>query len=151
MYCPNFSSRDDLFWAAFKVRPAQNMVPACRKQWQLTQKVRPQKEMVGYFSITASLDRLDYDCVVVAGSVHVLGSLRSGHFAMKSKHTFTFCESAEWVHSGVLSAFKSRPFINPRRACIARVTALGLCVCVCVCVCYSTSHFSRDYSCHKWY
>ena len=41
--------------------------------------------------------------------------------------------------------------INPRRACAARVTVLGLCVCVCVCVCvcYSTSHFSRDYSCHK--
>ena len=24
--------------------------------------------------------------------------------------------------------------INPRRACAARVTVLGLCVCVCVCV-----------------
>ena len=40
-----------------------------------------------------------------------------------------------------------------RRACAARVTVLGLClyvcVCVCVCVCYSTSHFIRDYSCHK--
>ena len=24
-------------------------------------------------------------------------------------------------------------------------------VCVCVCVCYSTSHFSRVYSCHKRY
>ena len=47
--------------------------------------------------------------------------------------------------------------INPRRACAARVTVLGLCVCVCVClsvclcVCYSTSHFSRVYSCHKQY
>ena len=27
--------------------------------------------------------------------------------------------------------------INPRRACAARVTVLGLCVCVCVCVCLS--------------
>ena len=26
-------------------------------------------------------------------------------------------------------------FINPWRACAARVTVLGLCVCVCVCVC----------------
>ena len=46
-------------------------------------------------------------------------------------------------------------FINPRRACAARVTVLGLCVCVCacvcVCVCYSTSHFSRVYSYHKRY
>ena len=25
-------------------------------------------------------------------------------------------------------------FINPRRACAARVTVVGLCVCVCVCV-----------------
>ena len=31
--------------------------------------------------------------------------------------------------------------INPRRACAARVTVLGLCVCVCVC--YPTSHFLR--------
>ena len=35
-------------------------------QWHPTQMVRPQKEMVG------CLDHLDYDCVVVAGSVHVL-------------------------------------------------------------------------------
>ena len=28
-------------------------------------------------------------------------------------------------------------FINPRRACAARVTVLGLCVCVSVCVCVS--------------
>ena len=28
--------------------------------------------------------------------------------------------------------------INPRRACAARVTVLGLSVCVCVCVCLST-------------
>ena len=44
-------------------------------QWQLNQTVRPQKEMVGCFNITASLhvDHLDYDCIVVAGSVHVLG------------------------------------------------------------------------------
>ena len=27
------------------------------------------------------------------------------------------------------------PFINPRRACTARVTVVVLCVCVCVCVC----------------
>ena len=26
------------------------------------------------------------------------------------------------------------PVINPRRACAARVTVVGLCVCVCVCV-----------------
>ena len=44
---------------------------------------------------------------------------------------------------------KSSCFINPWRACAARVTVLGLCVCACVC--YSTSHFSRDYSCHKRY
>ena len=35
--------------------------------------------------------------------------------------------------------------VNPRRTCAARVTVLGLCVC------YSTSHFSRLYSCHKRY
>ena len=29
------------------------------------------------------------------------------------------------------------PFINPRRACAARVTVVVLCVCVCVCVCVS--------------
>ena len=30
MYCPNFSSRDNLFWAEIKVRPAQNTFPAYR-------------------------------------------------------------------------------------------------------------------------
>ena len=29
--------------------------------------------------------------------------------------------------------------INPRRACAARVTVVGLCVCVCVCVCLSAT------------
>ena len=29
--------------------------------------------------------------------------------------------------------------INPRRACAARVTVLGLCVCVCVCLCVCVS------------
>ena len=33
---------------------------------------------------------------------------------------------------GELLVYQS--FINPRRACTARVTVLGLCVCVCVCV-----------------
>ena len=51
-------------------------------------------------------------------------------------------------------AFVQKLF-NPRRACAARVTVLGLCVCVfvcvCLCVCYSTSHFSYDYLCHKRY
>ena len=36
----------------------------------------------------------------------------------------------------VHSSLKLR-LINPRRACAARVTVLGLCVCVCVCVCLS--------------
>ena len=53
--------------------------------------VRPQKEMVGCFNIIASLDHLDYDCVV-ADSVHLL-SVRSGHFGMRSKHTFASGES----------------------------------------------------------
>ena len=35
--------------------------------------------------------------------------------------------------------------INPRRACAARVTVLGLCVCVCLCVCVSvTQHLTFD-------
>ena len=45
----------------------------------------------------------------------------------------------------VMIVTRTNVFINPRRACAARVTVLGLCVC------YSTSHFSRDYSCHKRY
>ena len=32
--------------------------------------------------------------------------------------------------------------VNPRRACAARVTVLGLCVCVCVCVCVCTQHLT---------
>ena len=65
--------------------------------------VRPQKEMVACF-ITASLD---YDCVVVASSVHV--AMQNGYFGMKSKHTSTSGESVEWVHSAVRSMFYSRP------------------------------------------
>ena len=34
--------------------------------------------MVGCFNITASLDHLDYDCIVVAGSVHVLRQCAKG-------------------------------------------------------------------------
>ena len=36
----------------------------------------------------------------------------------------------------VLRLLHSNAFINPRRACPARVTVFGLCVCVCVCFCY---------------
>ena len=35
-----------------------------------------------------------------------------------------------------------RVIINPRRACAARVTVLGLCVCVCVCLCVCLHLFS---------
>ena len=31
-------------------------------------------------------------------------------------------------------------FINPRRACAARVTVVALCVCVCVCLCVQAAH-----------
>ena len=36
--------------------------------------------MVSCFNISASLDHLDYDCVVVAGSVHVLGQCAKWSF-----------------------------------------------------------------------
>ena len=54
---------------------------------------------------------------------------------------------AFWIHTQVFST--GTKLVNPWRACAARVTVLGLCVSVCVC--YSTSHFSRVYSCHKRY
>ena len=41
-----------------------------------------------------------------------------------------------------------RSIVNPRRACAARVTAVGS---VCVCVCYSTSHLSNVCSSQKRY
>ena len=51
---------------------------------------------MGCFNIIASLDHLDYDWVVVAGSVHVLGQCAKWSiFGMRSKHTFTSAESAE--------------------------------------------------------
>ena len=71
----------------------QNTVPASSSsQRQLTQTVRPQKEMVGCFNLTASLDHLDYDCVVV---FMYLDSVRSGNIGMRSKHTFTSGQFAE--------------------------------------------------------
>ena len=52
--------------------------------------VRPQKEMVGCFNITASLDHLDYDCVVMAGSVPVLGQCAKWSFWHEIKAYFHF-------------------------------------------------------------
>ena len=40
-----------------------------------------------------------------------------------------------FVLAGCVCVCVFADFINPRRACAARVTVLGLCVCVCVCVC----------------
>ena len=62
MACFELKSRSD------KPRTRSPHAGSSNSQWQLAQTVRPQNEMVGYFNITASLD---YDCVVVAGSVHV--------------------------------------------------------------------------------
>ena len=43
------------------------------------------------------------------------------------------CFDACFLLRHLLHALASM-LVNPRRACAARVTALGLCVCVCVCV-----------------
>ena len=40
--------------------------------------------------------------------------------------------SCTWL---VVPHLKNLLYINPQRACVARVTVLGLLVCVCVCVC----------------
>jgi len=54
-----------------------------------------------------------------------------------------FTESIHFfLHTQSLSCFAELTLVNPRRACAARVTVLGLCVCVCVCVCVSVSTYS---------
>ena len=63
-------------------------------QWQLTQTVRTQKEMVGCFNITASLDHLDYDCVVVVGSVHVLEQ----HVKWSFRHEIKAVVNCQWFY-----------------------------------------------------
>ena len=50
----------------------------------------PQKEMVGCFNITASLDHLDYDCAVVVGSVRELGQCAKWSFRHEIKAYFHF-------------------------------------------------------------
>ena len=50
---------------------------------------RPQNKMVGCFNITTSLDHLDYDCIVVAGSVHVLGQCAKWSFRHEVKAFFS--------------------------------------------------------------
>ena len=60
-------------------------------------------EKVGCFNITASLDHLDYDCIVVAGSVHVLGQCAKWSFRHEIKAFFHF-----WSVHG-MSPFRS-PF-----------------------------------------
>ena len=63
--CFDLKSRSDQPRTPSRMQEARG---SSNSQWQVTQTVRPQNEMVGYFNITASLD---YDCVVVASSVHV--------------------------------------------------------------------------------
>ena len=46
----------------------------------------PKRWPVGCFNITASLDHLDYDCVVVAGSVYVLGQCAKWSFRQAYFH-----------------------------------------------------------------
>ena len=54
---------------------------------------------------------------------------------LHNKADITICDKVyDSVHYGML-------IINPRRACAARVTVLGLSVCVCVCVCLSDALF----------
>ena len=62
MICFELKSRSD------QPRTPSPHAGSSNSQRQLTRTVRPQNEMVSYFIITASLD---YDCVVVASSVHV--------------------------------------------------------------------------------
>ena len=41
-------------------------------------------------------------------------------------------------------------FINPRRACAARVTVLSLSVCVCVCACVSVTSLTATPLTHRY-
>ena len=57
-----------------------------------------------------------------------------------------FFQKTEGIHvKGTIEGVCLKCIINPRRACAARVTVLGLCVCVSVCVsvCLSVSTYSR--------
>ena len=51
-----------------------------------------------------------------------------------NSHDFTGCKKRKLPRMSVMIVTRTNVFINPRRACAARVTVLGLCVCVCVCV-----------------
>ena len=80
--------------------------------------------------------------------IHSGWALADGEQSMYLKPADTACHDL---------TYQNEFLVNPRRTCAARVTVLGLCVClsvclcVCVCVCYSTSHFTRNYSCYKRY
>ena len=50
--------------------------------------------------------------------------------AEKPAHIACACANELWISAGTISV----TIINPRRACVARVTVVVLCVCVCVCV-----------------
>ena len=54
------------------------------------------------------------------------------------------CSLVTW-HPPVIDIHNLSTLINPRRACAARVTVVGLCVCLSVClfVCLSVGDYSR--------
>ena len=50
-------------------------------------------------------------------------------------------KDGQWFENlGLQQQVSSEVFINPRRACAARVTVVVPCVCVCVCVCFQGLH-----------
>ena len=59
------------------------------------------------------------------------------HGQSSTLHRISFFLKKMFCYFCPLLSTKSFLLINPRRACAARVTVLGLCVCVCVCVCLS--------------
>ena len=101
-YC--FLQMGTVFWAGLTLTLAQNRSSLHRWKvraihaiacWTLTTKscelaAVMWEEMVGCFNITASLDHLDYNCVVVAGSVYVLGQCVKWSFRYEIKAYFHF-------------------------------------------------------------
>ena len=65
-----------------------------------------------------------------------------GVLSKEQKYTFSTWLVRKYVDDGMkVGLSNSGVLVNPRRACAARVTVLGLCVClfVCLSVCLSTT------------
>ena len=72
----------------------------------------------------------------------VVAETKRTHFAPGSERTRQKKTVPFYILRSLIAHTHKNEIINPRRACAARVTVLGLCVCLCVCLLLNISLFT---------